>query len=84
MRRSTSTDTVARLPGKLPVPRLTATIAPPVSKGSFGVVSVLGYEPVRSDYDPPPERAPRKPSRCSICDVTGHARTNRKFHPRGR
>ena len=76
-----ATTGIAHTPGKLPVPRLTATITPPVNRGGFGVVHVHGYVVTRCDGDPPSELAPRSNSLCSICDKPGHVRSNRKFHP---
>lgn len=67
-------------PGKLPTPRLTATVNPPLNKGTLGAVVVDGYDPPRHDGDPrPPVRRGRV--RCTLCDQMGHARSNRKFHP---
>jgi hypothetical protein len=64
----------------LPIPRLTATVNPPLNKGTLGAVVVDGYDPPRHDGDPrPPVRRGRV--RCTLCDQMGHARSNRKFHP---
>lgn len=60
----------------IPTPRLTATIAPPVSKGALGAVTIEG-----EDGPPKPQggvvgRSNRLLT-CSRCHSTGHARSNR-------
>jgi hypothetical protein len=66
----------------LPIPRLTATVTQPASKSTFGRVVVHGFvPPPRHDGDPRPP-VERGRATCTICRLPGHARSNRKFHPR--
>jgi len=68
----------------LPIPRLTATVHQPVAKGSYGAVVVtLGARKLEPGAAPPGRYySARKRILCTLCKVAGHARSNRKFHPR--
>lgn len=71
----------------LPAPRLSATVYPPLAKGMYGAVVVtLGgrvRDPDESQHYAVTSRrdSARGPVRCTSCGRTGHARSNRKFHP---
>lgn len=71
----------------LPTPRLSATVYPPPNKGAAGrVVVTQGFRaavPAAVVLEAHTAReAGYSRIRCTICNVVGHARSNRKFHPR--
>lgn len=75
------------MPGKLPTPRLTATITPPTCKAGLGKVVVAGYTPPQREPYPADERPVRRqnarlPSTCKRCGLRGHIASNQKHHPR--
>lgn len=58
----------------LPVPRLSATIAPPVRRGEAGRVTIHGA-PVEPPEPPPVNHAWH---RCSRCQELGHNAKNKR------
>lgn len=72
---------------RLPEPRMTATVRMPPNRASFGRVIITRDSAMVVESDAPeaeeaPSRAPHRLVICSRCKLPGHARSNRKFHPR--